>query len=181
MTRYSSNVVEGKSPPFPAGVFVGKLTEAKEEWYSSDKTNPDGKDSVRLNLTFKEITPLDGAPQVGTRPLGQRIDVVVKKQSIVEIEDLEDPAVPFNLRQSATLVIQLALALGVATRNGDGTLDFEMGPFLEALSAGNFTNQSVRFAVEQRQYGSKTQKNPDGTAKQMTASNITTFSAAKAE
>jgi len=172
-TRYNSNVVEGKSPPFPAGTFIGTLTEAKSEWYASDNKQPDKKDSVRINLQFKEITPVEG-PQVGSRPLAQRVDVVRAGVSIVDIAEIDD-SVPFQLRQAITLVLQLALALGAASSNGDGTVDFDMGPFLESLEAGVHNGHPVMFAVEQRSYASKTAKNADGSARQITASNITAF------
>jgi len=173
MTRYASNTVEGKSPPFPAGTFIGTLTEAKSEWYASDAKQPDKKDSVRINLSFKEITPVEG-PQVGSRPLAQRVDIVRAGTSIVEIQEVDD-SVPFQLRQAITLFLQLALAVGAASANGDGTVDFDMGPFLESLEAGVHNGHPVMFAVEQRSYNSKTAKNADGSARVVTASNITAF------
>lgn len=174
MTRYTSNVVEGKSPPFPAGTFIGTLKEAKSEYYASDSKQPDKKDAVRVNLAFKEITPVEG-PNVGARPLTQSINVVRGGQSIVEIADPTDESVPFPLRQAITLTLQLALALGAATVNGDGTVDFDIGPFLESLEAGVHNGHPVMFSVEQRSYNSKTAKNADGSFKLVTVSQITAF------
>ena len=181
--KIPSHIAEGKSPPFPAGTYVGKLTEAKQEWYASDaKNKPDTKDSARLQLTFKEITPVEG-PQVGARPLMQRLDIIRPAQvggpaiSIVDVAQSGqwDESIPFGIRQSAALFSQLALAFGAASVDGTGNVDVELDEFITALSGGVFNNREVLFTVEQRTYASKTQKNPDGTGKSMTVSNVTAF------
>jgi hypothetical protein len=161
MTRVPGNVIDGRSLPFPAGTYIGKLSEAKNEWYASDrKNNPDKKDGVRLVLTFKEITPVEG-PNVGARPMIQRIDVVVPPKngrdaiSLVDVTEFDD-SIPFNLRQSATLLSQLALAWGAITRDADGSSDVDFDQFIASLEGGVFNGREVMFGVEQRQVESKT-------------------------
>lgn len=173
-TRVPANIVDGKSPPFPPGSYVGTLTTVATEWYASDRKNaPDTKDSLRLALTFKEITPVDGTP-VGNRPLIQRVDVVRKNQHIAEITEFGEET-HFAFRQAYTLLSQLALALNAVQRNGDGSLDLDTQQFLDGLQGGVYNNQTVMFVVEQRSYDSKDQKNANGSAKKMTVSNITAF------
>jgi len=178
--KIPSHVAEGKSPPFPEGTFVGKLIEAKQEWYASDTKNaPDKKDSARLTLTFKEITPVEG-PQVGARPLMQRLDIVRPPKpgqtpiSIVDVTEWDD-SIPYGIRQSATLFSQLGLALGAASFDATGNVDVDLDEFITALSGGVFTNREVLFTVEQRSYDSKTRKNPDGSAKKETVANVIAF------
>jgi hypothetical protein len=171
--KFPQSIRDGKSPPFPAGSFVGSLSDITQDWYAADRNAPDKKDSMRFVLTLKEITPLPESPVVGARPCIQRVDIVHKGTSIVDIHDWEDSSVAFQLRQSGTLLIQLAEALGIASDNPED--DFDLNAFLEALTSGVYKNRTVGFSVEQRTYDSKTLKNSDGTAKKITASNVAGF------
>jgi hypothetical protein len=179
MTRVSGNVIEGKSPPFPAGTFIGRLAEGKNEWYASDRNNPDKKDGVRLILTFKENSPVEG-PVVGARPMIQRLDIVLPPKagkdsiSLVDVTEIDD-STPFQLRQTATLLSQLALAWGAITRTDDGSADVDFNQFISDLEAGVYNAREVMFSVEQRTVESKTQKGADGKAKVNTYSGIVAF------
>ncbi len=182
MTRIPMSL--GKQQPFPQGTFIGTLSDAKGEWYASDaKTAPDTKDSYRIVVTLKEITPADDdSPQVGNRPCSQRIDVVrprpnTQPKEIVSIVDVTEwnDTVPFGLQQSAALLRDLAISLGAATVT-DEAVDFDLEQFLEALPGGVFKGQTVMFAVSQRTYDSKTEKDAKGNPRKVTASNISTFS-----
>lgn len=175
--RIPQHIVDGKSPPFPAGTFEGALGEVKDEWYPSDRKNkPDTNDSFRLAIGFTDIATLDG-PTVGKRPLIQRIDIIRAGHSLVDVTEFNDD-VPFSLRQSATLLSQLAIAVGAATPAADGSgLDVNMEQFIEQLQAKLFQGRRVVFEVQQRTYDSKTNKNADGSAQKVTTSNIVGFSA----
>lgn len=182
MTRIPGSL--GKQQPFPQGTFIGTLSEAKGEWYASDGKNaPDTKDCYRVVVTLKEITPADSdSPNVGNRPCLQRIDVirprpnVTPKQyvSIVDVTEWDD-TVPFGLQQSAALLRDLAVSLEAAALTEDGDVDLDLEQFIEGLTGGVFKGQSVKFAVSQRTYDSKTEKDAKGNARKVTASNISAF------
>lgn len=151
MARIPAHVASGRRAPFPAGVFMGEITKVDENW-SEDKTG------LALVVTLSNITPFDAdSPEVGARPKMQRLQVIFNNQSLVDIVEFTDD-VPFALANAATLVTQLAEALGVVQPNIDGSVDFEMEPFLNSLMAGEFLGNQVVFEVKHRAYASRDAK-----------------------
>jgi hypothetical protein len=148
VTRIPAHVAAGRRAPFPAGVFLGELAKVQDSW-SDDKTG------LALLLTFTNVTPFDAeSPQVGARPKTQRIQVIFDNQSLVDVTDFNDD-VPLALQNAATLVTQMAEALGLVKPNADGSVDFELEPFLNDLMAGAFNGSALVFEVRHRQWKSK--------------------------
>lgn len=151
MAHVPAHVASGRRAPFPAGTFLGNLSKVEENW-SEDKTG------FALLLTFTDITPFDAdSPQVGARPKMQRIPVIFNNQSLVDIVEFTDD-VPFALSNAAKLVTQLGGALGLIRPNMDGSVDFDMEPFLNDLMAGAFNGSTVVFEVKHRAYASREAK-----------------------
>lgn len=151
MTKIPAHVAEGRSSPFPAGTYMGRLNEVKESW-SEDKTN------LTYNVWFKEVTALEGGREVGNRPFRQQLKIINNNESIVDIVEFNDQ-VPFMLSRSAGLIAQLALALNEAKvdpRTRDVTFDMET--FLENLAQGVYKDRTLVFEVQNRSY-----KRRDGT------------------
>lgn len=151
MAKVPSYVRTGKRAPFPAGTFIGQLTKVTDQW-SDDQAD------LALLLEFRNITPADAnSPNVGARPKMQRIQCIFEKQALAEIPDFSDENIPMTLRSSATLVIQLAEAFGVAQKPATDTQDsdFEFEPFLTDLAAGVYNNRTVIFEVANRAWKSK--------------------------
>jgi hypothetical protein len=149
------SVVDMKGQPFPVGTFISAEHEVTESWRSSVKENPDLKDCLDLALVLKSNTPTDESPTVGKRPMTQRIPVVFKNQSVVDVEDFDDPNLSFALQRGAGLLSQLALALGATTRAEDGSVDFDAETFLAALVSGQYKSTPIGFQVIHRNWSSK--------------------------
>lgn len=148
-TRVPANVVDGKSPPFPMGAFVGTLTEIKDAW-SEDQKNLD------FATTFKDNVSTDGTVNVGKRPFTQRIPVISKDESVVDVQDWENTS--FILRRGATLLTQLAIAVGAVSKNEDGSADVNMEEFLQSLKAGLYNGRQIGFEVIHENWTSKDKK-----------------------
>ena len=145
--RIPAHIAGGRRSPFPKGVFVGTLNKVEDRW-SDDKTD------MALNLTFNNITPIDG-PQVGSRHKFQRLQVIFDGQSLVEIEDWTEGKVPLALVDAAGLVTMLEEALGFALRNAGGENVADNEQFLEQLMAGVYNGRAVGFEVQNRTWKSK--------------------------
>lgn len=158
------NVIEGRSAPFPAGVYLGRLNEAKEAWSEDQK-------SLNVSVQIRDITALDG-PNVGARPYSQRLAIVAKGYNVVDLKDFTDDNIPFPIRTSAGLLTQIAIAFGAATVTPEGAR-VDLDRFLQDLVAGAYKDRVVQFSVEQRSFDSKTQKTPDGKPLRQTVSNLT--------
>lgn len=155
--RVPGSVVDGRGQPFPQGVFLGRLAKNEEKW------SEDGK-NLDYILTFQDNTPLTPeSPGVGARPFVQRVTVIFQNQSIVDVAEFTENT-PFALQRTATVVTQLALALGYATRAEDGSVDFNIEEFLENLQAGAYKDRQIGYEVRHRAWKAKG-KNPDGTPK----------------
>jgi len=156
--RVPSHIVDGKGSPFPQGIFLGRLAEVKDEW-TEDNTG------LEYILTFRDNTSVSPNPvTVGARPFTQRITVIFKGQSIVDLVEFGETT-PFALQRAATTITQLALALGYATRAADRSVEFNTEEFLENLLSGAYKDRQVGYEVTHRTWKSKTQKNSDGSAK----------------
>lgn len=155
--RVPGHIVDGKGSPFPQGIFLGRLAEVKDEW-TEDNTG------LEYVLTFRDNTPVSTeVSNVGARPFTQRITVIFKGQSIVDLTEIGETT-PFALQRAITLVSQLAVASGYATRAADGSVDFNTEEYLENLLSGAYKDRQYGFEVRHRTWKSKTQKNADGTA-----------------
>jgi len=142
MSRIPGHVVAGTGSPFPAGVFLGRLADVKDTY------SEDGK-SLDFAMQFQDITPIEG-PQVGARPFTQRITIITNELSVVDVQEFNDE-VPFRLRDAATLISQLAIALGYQmTVNADKSIEFNMEEFLENLQSGIYKDRVLGFEVRQR-------------------------------
>lgn len=156
--RVPGHIVDGKGSPFPQGIFVGRLAEVKDEWTEDNS-------GLEYILTLRDNTPVsDNVSNVGARPFTQRVTVIFKGQSIVDLQEFGEKT-PFALQRAVTTVSQLAIALGYTTRAADGSVDFNTEEFLENLLSGAYKDRQVGFEVTHRNWKSKTQKNSDGTAK----------------
>ena len=154
--RIPSSVAQGKRPPFPKGVFIGTIEAAKTDW-SQDQTK------MVVLVTLTNNSPADSeSPQVGARKKMQRIQIIDRlkdaKESValVDVTDFNDISVPISIQRSATLVTQLALALGAAKAVEGGDVDLDTEQFLEALTSGAFNGREVVFEVNHREWKSKT-------------------------
>ena len=148
MSHIPAHVATGRRSPFPAGVFAGTLKDVKENW-SEDKTG------LFLLLTLGDVTPADEkSPNVGSRPKIQRLSIIFDNVSVVDIEVFDDN-VPMTLSQSAGLITMLAKAFGVAVANADGSVDYDMGEFLEDLMGKVYNGKNVIFEVQNRSWKSK--------------------------
>ena len=151
MARIPAHVASGRRAPFPAGVFTGKLTKCDENW-SEDKTG------LAYVITFSDNAPFDAdSPDVGARPKMQRLQIIFNNVSLVDIVEFDDK-VPFALANAATLITQLAEALGVVQPDADGSVDLDIEPFLQDLMAGAFDGSVVVFEVKHRAYASREAK-----------------------
>lgn len=156
--RVPGHIVDGKGQPFPQGTWLGRLDSVKDEWTEDNS-------GLEYILTLRDNTPVDpSAPNVGARPFTQRVTVIFKNQSIVDLVEFGETT-PFALQRAATTVAQLAIALGYTTRSADGSVDFNTEEFLENLLSGAYKDRQVGYEVTHRNWKSKTQKNADGTAK----------------
>lgn len=149
--RVPSNIVEGRSSPFPAGTFYGALGEVKDRWVQDRET----KQNIRMvfDVTLKDITPIEG-PNVGNRPCRQSFTIINGEQSLVDIVEFDD-SVNFGLRQSAGLLAQLATALGAARADIEGNVTLDMEAFLEDLKNGNYAGAQLLFEVTHRTWKPK--------------------------
>ena len=146
--RVPGSVATGKRPPFPEGTFAGTLTDVKEAWN-------DDQNACDLLLTFSENTAVEG-PEVGARPKMQRITVVYHDGDsghasvpLADIEEFTDDT-PFRLRDAATLLTQLAVAIGAAAPEENNDVEFDMGQFIESLTGGVFKGETVIYGVRHR-------------------------------
>jgi hypothetical protein len=143
------NILEGKGLPFPAGTYISADNTVTQVW-NEDKTNLD------FVLKLQENKPIEGS-EVGKRPMTQRITVIFKNQSVVDVKAFDENT-PFALQRSATLLSQLAVALGVATPRSaaeGGGVVFDIENFLAGLASGLYTKQTVGFEVYHRPWKSK--------------------------
>lgn len=147
MSRIPGHVVDGKSPPFPQGKYAGDLVDVKNEW-SEDLAN------LNITLTFKNNTPLNGAPTVGARPFMERISVIANKQSVVDVVDFD--SAPYGLRLAAGKLTQIAVAFGApVTVMPDKSVDVDLNGFLTALTANAYQGKRTGFEVVHRAWKSK--------------------------
>ncbi len=165
--KVPQDVLAGRGQPFPQGTFVSAANKIEQNT-SEDKTG------LELVVTLNENSPLDGSPTVGKRPMTQRIPIVFQNQSVVDVEEFGENT-PFALRRGAGLLGQLALALGVAQKQEDGGVIFDIENFLAGLVSGLYAKQAVGFSVYHRAWTSKKSKNPDGSFKSGTSAEIGAF------
>jgi len=155
--KVPGNVVEGRGTPFPQGSFVGKLQKVDTAYSSSDRANaPDAKDNMEFVLTFNENAPADTeSPNVGARPFTQRLTIIFKNQSLVDLTEFTDDT-PFALRRAAGLIAQLAVALDAPCTVGeDKSVTFDVNALLEGLQAGLYNGRQLGFTVTHRGWSSK--------------------------
>jgi len=155
--KVPGNVVEGKGTPFPQGSYVGKLSKVESVWSSSDRENaPDQKDNMDFVLTFGENAPADSeTAQVGARPFTQRVAIINRGNSMVDITEFNDDT-SYPLRLAAGLIAQLAVALDApCTVSADKSVEFDVNAFLEGLQAGLYQNKPCGFTVTHRAWKSK--------------------------
>jgi len=149
--RLPSYIVEGRRPPFPAGIYVGNVGDVTTNW-SEDQKN------LTLNLALVENTPFDEeTPQVGGRQKFQRIQLIADGVALADLEAFDDDT-PLPLQQSAKLVSQLAFALGIGAQDADKSMELDVEAFLEQLTAGVFKGQPVKFEIRHRAYASRESK-----------------------
>jgi hypothetical protein len=160
------NILDGKSPPFPAGTYVSKENEVKQVW-SEDKK------SLDFQITLKDNAPVEGS-QIGKRPMVQRITVIYKEKGLVDVTTF-DQDTPFPLQRGAGLLGTLAQAVGAATANPEGGATLDVENFLGGLASGLYAKNAVGFEVQHRAWKSKTQLNTDGTPKTGVAAEIVRF------
>lgn len=143
------NILEGRGSPFPAGTYTSTENAIQQVW-SEDKQNLD------FVFKFTGNAPIEGA-EVGKRPLTQRVTVIFKNQSVVDIKNFDENT-PFALQRSASLLAQLALALGVAQPRPEGGVTFDIENFLAGLASGLYSKATVGFEVYHRAWKSKAGK-----------------------
>lgn len=152
MATVPGSVVKGRGTPFPQGVYVGSLNKLEEAW-SEDKKNLD------FILTFRDNAPADeNSPQIGARPLIQRVPVIRSGRSVVDLsgDDFTSEEVPFPLRLAAGQIAQLVVALGgPCSIDEDDSVSFDIEAFMEGLQAGLYNGRSVGFEVIHRKWTSK--------------------------
>lgn len=141
------NVLEGRGTPFPTGTYISAENAIQQVW-NEDKTQLD------FVFKFSENSPVEGA-NVGKRPMTQRVTIIFKNQSVVDIATFDENT-PFALQRSAGLLAQLALALGVAQPNPNGGgVTFDIENFLAGLASGLYSKATVGFEVYHRAWKSK--------------------------
>lgn len=135
--------LEGRPGPFPAGTYRGKLNKVTPRW-SEDGAN------LYYSLEFVDMTELETNKSI-SRPYRPIITAIFNGQSVVDVTDVEDESVPFQLRQSLSLLGSLAVAVGAATVS-QGGVDFSTGEFLQKLEDGAFNGIEVAVRVGNREY-----------------------------
>lgn len=140
------DVLEGRSTPFPSGSYLSHSNKVEQKW-SEDKTNLD------FVFTLSENTPIEGA-NVGKRSLTDRITVIFKGQSVVDLKGFDDNT-PFALRRAATILSQLAQAWGISQPTAEGGVTFDIESFMAGLVSGLYAKQPVAFEVYHRAWTSK--------------------------
>ncbi len=148
--------------PQAAGAWRGTIESVEERPLPS--TN-DGKpfagytstDGERLAIVIGGQVPQEGQKDVGGRK--RFIDIVLRDDihTYDNTDPMEQGADWWQLQRSMRLVMNLAIALGAASKVGDSyTLN---DTFIEDLKAGNFNGMPVGYTVYHRQ-GKK--KDADG-------------------
>ena len=101
---------------------------------------------------------IEGDREPGARPYRVRIPVIWDGVGLVDVEEFNDD-VPFVLQRSASLISQLAVALGAARMDAaTHDIDFDMEAFLEELEEDVYKNEAVMFEVQHREWTSKDKK-----------------------
>lgn len=149
--RVPSAVVDRRPTPFPAGTYIGRISEVGDR-RSEDET------WISLSMIFDEITPADDdTKEVGTRKYRARFTVVQNGVAVWDIEEFTDDT-DFRLQQAAGLLSQLAVALGQAKILANKDVEIDMEDFCDGLLQGDFSGEEVMFSVGNRPY-----KGRDGT------------------
>src|SRR5512147_1536986 len=157
------NVLEGKGLPFPAGTYLSAENQVTQLWNEA-------KDTLEFVVKLSGNTPIEGS-DVGKRPMTQRITVIFKNQSVVDVKNFDENT-PFALQRAASVLGQLALALGVAQPRPEGGVAFDIENFLAGLASNLYAKNTIGFEVQHRPWTSKK------TGKSGISAEITKFMAA---
>jgi hypothetical protein len=158
-TKRVPGSVMRRRTPFPAGHFRGEIGEV------ADATNPDNTNgSAAFQLTG--ITAVEADVEPGTRPHFVNLLIWMDrtkpngKTETYQVADVDptderlekDGGPPFFCRNAMIQWTQLAAALGQATVEEDGGIEFteDLETFIEQFRNGDYEGQEVEFIVRHR-------------------------------
>jgi hypothetical protein len=132
-----TSAVDNTYTPMPEGEYEGTIDLAEEKSPTDDWT------VVRISLT--DVASTDADVDLSRSRFGADLTIATNGESLLEISEYSDK-LPFAIRKTAACLAGLAEGVGVTQRTETG-VDFDISDVYDALLAGEFRGERVRFEV----------------------------------
>lgn len=137
-----TSVVDNEYENFPKGYYDGNIDSAEVR-----DPNDDGS-WLMIRLAVDEITPKEGTADPGRGRFSSDITVKTDGVDLFEVEDFNNPDLPFGIVRGAGLLAGLAEALGVGERDEQtGQVVADLEAVAQAVTGGQFEGERVGFGV----------------------------------